>query len=550
MQILKIDQYMPWIVFAHIILVGCSTAVPPLRVLVSEARDLNQNVFILAFDHDAHLINPTEVQRAAERIADPDIKKIVILSYGWGNESVDATRYYYKALRWYLNGGVGTEERVVLLGNETKQLDGCIIIGIAWDSKALAASRFFSDMIPAPTFGDLLAWIPDTLLFPMSFWSKASTADRIGYGDLKDALEEMIRESEARKTERKQKDKEYIPPGPAPIYVIGHSFGARVISALVQTKQGNILLDNPFEYLHRVHGAVLIQPAMAEGNLPPGPPYHLPADEKRPATQPFPIVVTQSQHDHANSLLFPIANIPLNSYWTTTAEGRLAGTCERRSGQPYWRRLMVDGLRIPLSLALSALATPATYLHAQMNEIWDRHINYIPDSLAQLPVIEMPIWAVDEFIIEKGFGLKRQHWGHRHKGVFSLGALHESVARIATPSLPRFSKRDIHNLDSFLVTSNSKDNIIFVDVSDSVSVGDGLFSLVNWELDYASPWTDFTLAWLDPVGSHFHYREPASSHDFRERAVYQIIRRILNDEITVDKDLNPLPRLPKCTTTG
>ena len=482
------------------IFAGCAT-VPTLDSRVQESADFAPYLFVFSFDRDGQLVNPLELHRAIDRLKSSHIKKILILSYGWANESVDANQTYASHLRKYLRKGQDPDGLLQLTPEENESFQDWMIIGVAWDSSLLGFTRFFADLIPSPLLGNTLAVIPDIILFPLSFWSKASLADRIGFGGLKDTLDTLLDRGGA---------KDNLPN----IYAIGHSFGGRVISGLLQSRQGEVPISETFRYLHRVRGALLIQPALVNLNLPRGGPHPGPQAERE-----FPVIVTQSRHDHGNGFLFPIGNLPLNSYTATATEGVLSeflGPCLRRTHLSNAKKGFVDFLRIPGSALYTIIATPIHYVWEQVGQIRNRHVHYIPETLAQLPGAEIIVWGIDRGIM-RPLGAQ-QFWGDKHKGAFSLGSLNESSARLYSPPLFANTQAEIHSIETFLsLEKMSHSNIIYVDVSDAVS--EGIFGV-----SYTNPAIDFTLGWIDPVGSHFKYHN---------KAVYKIMDRLLTDQITV-----------------
>ncbi len=481
------------------LLVGCASA-SHMESRLKESADFAPHLFIFTFDRDGQLVNPSELYRAIERLKSGHTKKILVLSFGWANESVEASETYPGYIRRYLRKGKNPDDPLDLSPEEKQTLQDWMIIGVAWDSSLLGFSRFFADLIPSPLLGNTLAVIPDTILFPLSFWSKSSLADRIGFGGLKDTLEVLLDQGSA---------EDNLPT----IYAIGHSFGGRVVSDLLQTRQGEVPISETFLYLDRVRGALLIQPAQVSLNLPRGGPHPGPQ-----ADSDFPVIVTQSRHDHGNGFLFPIGNLPLNSYTATATEGvftELFGLCKRRTQLSAKAKGIIDFFRIPVSTIATIIATPIAFLWEQVGQIRNRHVNYIPDTFAQLPGAEIIVWGIDESIM-RPLGVQ-QLWGNRHKGMFSFGSLNESAARLHSPPMFTTKEAEIHSIEAFLKLEKFSHNVIYVDVSDAMS--EGIFGV-----NYNNPAIDFTLGWFDPVGSHFHYHN---------ESVYKIMDRLLTDQITV-----------------
>lgn len=475
---------------------GCSSS--RLTDRLDESQEFWPYLFTFAFDQEGELLNPSEVNRAAARLKQGGVKKLLVLSFGWGNESIDAEKTYSAFIRSYLRRGKTTDGQLTLTPDERKDLEEWMIIGVAWDSSLTGFSHFVSDLLPAPRLAQYLGFVPDVALFPISFWAKSSAADRIGFGGLKDALEQTIIRSA-------------IEPAELAIYGIGHSFGGRILSGLFQSKQGEVPIARAFTFQNNVKGMVLIHPAMASLNLPRGGPVPFMED-----MEDFPIVVIQNWHDHANGFLFPIANIPLNAYTATGTEGVVSEfvSCQRRTEQSVLTRTAIDILRIPLSIAYTGISSPVSYMWGQASEIINRRFNYILDSMAQLPLIEIMIWATDKGLEKLD---AKQHWGERHKGIFTLGPLSESAGRLVVSPIGTFQQAPVYEVGPFLRLEESKLPWIFVDVSNEA--GKGIYGM-----NYNNRIADFTLGWLDPIGSHFYYHE---------RAIYDVIDRVLSHPVVI-----------------
>lgn len=479
-----------------ITLTGCSSS--RLADRLEQSQEFSPYLFTFAFDQEGELLNPSEVNRAAARLKQGGIKRLLVLSFGWGNESIDAEKTYSSFIKSYFRRGQNQDGPLKLTLDERRDLEESMIIGVAWDSSLTGVGRFVNDLLPAPRLASYLGFFPDILLFPVSFWAKAGMADRIGFGGLKDALEQTILRAS-------------IEPSELSIYGIAHSFGARILSALFQSKQGEVPITNVFKYQGNVKGVILIHPAMASLNLPRGGPLPLMEDVKD-----FPVIVIQNRHDHANGFLFPIANVPLNAYTATGIEGGLSEliSCQRRTDQSILTRTSIDTLRIPLSIAFTGIINAVSILWGQVDEVVNRGFNYIPDSLAQLPLLEVLIWAADK-------GLEKwdanQHWGEGHKGIFSLGPLIESTGRLLVSPLGTFKRAPIYNIEEFLRLEKSDLPWIFVDVSPEA--GKGLYGG-----SYVKPFLDFTLGWLDPIGSHFYYHE---------EKIYDLVHRVLSRPVDI-----------------
>jgi hypothetical protein len=465
----------------------------------------------LSFDRYGRLTNPYELDIAvSELAAHPEVERIAIVAYGWDNDG-EASLGAYDAL----------------LHGILEQLPGrTAIIGIAWDSSQTGIRKLLNDIVPLPVIADSVAAIPDRVLFPLSFWSKAAMADRIGFGGLRGALNELFGAAYPEGTRHPE------------LYLIGHSFGTRILCALLTDKLGIQKVGAaPFASQPHVRGALLIQPALAAANLP-----------REPS---FPIMITQSEHDHANGFLFPIANVIVNAYSFTAAEAviqqRLFAPVERTAksaakgagdalgrgddaeqaapveepeqkpgtarrilrplqfpAQAYraTRRTSSELLGIPGAALFSLVAVPVQYAYAQGVGLASNPVDHVMDTLAQVPGVEIGVSLT-------GSALGREvPWGRRSKGFLALGGLHESLGRLATPAWPGklpYAWYTLKTLESAPPAAKdcalpSCTGVLLVDVSDGVGGG--------WYGDLRNPWINGTLGWLDPIGTHSVYADP------------------------------------------
>ncbi len=462
----------------------------------------------LSFDRYGRLTKPYELDIAVSELrAHPEVERIAIVAYGWDNDG-EASLGAYDAL----------------LHGILEQLPGrTAIIGIAWDSSQTGIRKLLNDIVPLPVLADSVAAVPDRVLFPLSFWSKAAMADRIGFGGLRGALNELFASA--------------YPDGARhpELYLIGHSFGTRILCALLTDKLGiQPVGAAPFGSQSQVRGVLLIQPALAAANLPRDPTY--------------PIVITQSEHDHANGFLFPIANVIVNAYSFTAAEAviqqRLFAPVEktaksaaqgagnvlgRRSEPPKpteqteqkpgtarrilrplqfpaqayraTRRTSSELLGIPGAALFSLVAVPVQYVYAQGVGLASHPVDHVMDTLAQIPGVEIGV-----NLTGKALG-REVPWGRRSKGFLALGGLHESLGRLATPAWPGKLPYTWYTLKTLEAAPGGTDcalpsctGVLLVDVSDGVGGG--------WYGDLRNPWITGTLGWLDPIGTHSVYADP------------------------------------------
>ncbi len=124
------------------------------------------------------------------------------------------------------------------------------------------------------------------------------------------------------------------------------------------------------------------------------------------------------------------------------------------------------------------------------------------DTLAQLPVVEVPVWALDRL-------LEREvPWGTLGKGFFSFGSLLEAAGRASTPGLLARDAYPVYTPDRLLGETWPTAcglplcaGVFAVDATSIVRTG-------SFGEDLESPWVDFTIGWLDLVGAHGDYRNP------------------------------------------
>jgi hypothetical protein len=277
-------------------------------------------------------------------------------------------------------------------------------------------------------------------------------------------------------------------------------------------------------------------------------PASVPANLVREAD--YPVIATMSRHDHANGALFPIANIPLNAFGFTAFEALLrqpvdlARKTVRRSvkttveavgraipriqepeepeppeeapaepsrdfdplleipghGEFVLRRTLVEIAAVPAALAFTIVATPLNYVYVQGYGLWVSPGGHVMDTLAQLPLVEIPVDAL-------GWALGRDvPFGQRSKGFFELGPVLEPVGRLLTPAVTGPRLHEPVAADDVLDPSTPCgllvcNGLLVVDLSDEVTYGIYGENLGNRLWDY-------TLGWLDPIGAHGDYRNP------------------------------------------
>ncbi|UCE87265.1 MAG: hypothetical protein JSU66_05955 [Deltaproteobacteria bacterium] len=473
----------------------------------AERREFH-GFYVLTFNRRGDLMDPLEQALAIQELrTSPEINRIVIFCYGWANDGESSYSTYLKTLREMGAGGSGTGPRTTA------------IIAVGWDSSQTGVRKLLNDLLPFPALADALAFVPDTLLFPLSFWSKSAQADRIGFGGLRNSLNEIFTAV-------------YPDPETRPdVYLVGHSFGTRVLSGLMQDRMlGLPVQAEAFVAADRVKGAVLLQPALVPANL------HRSAE--------YPVMVTQSRHDNANGFLYPLANALINAYSFTGFEGLFeyqvlspiqsgiettVGTVAdvvtsprdradadaepppdtapeeptlRSRAALRVRRLVAEVLSVPATLAFTLVALPANYAYEQTRALVTHPIDHVMDTLAQLPLVEIPVYALD-----RALG-REVRWGTLSKGFLSFGALHEASGHAAAPGLahdpyPVYTPRQLEafSADASPCGLPVCEGVFGVEASSIVRTG-------SYGQDLENPWIDFTIGWLDLIGAHGDYKRP------------------------------------------
>lgn len=455
-------------------------------------------LYILSFNAWGELQNPAERDFAREQLAlDPTIERIIVLSYGWANDG-QASYATYRSLVEQMLANAPPEGRKNLA-----------VIAVGWDSSQSGFRKLTHDIIPLPGIGEAIAWVPDKVLFPVSFWSKAAQADRIGFGGLRESLNEILSVYET---------PEQMPE----LFLIGHSFGTRIVSGLVNDDLGGIRIGaTPFHYADRVRGMVLLQPALVLENL------YEDAD--------YPVMATMSQHDHAVGFLYPLANVPLNSLgfsiFEALVQAQFLGRIEKgvgtatsvteelavrtpglpgrpvrgqgSIGPPESPQVLQRGLRkgwrtmgevlaLPLNLAFTIVITPVDYTYIQVRSFATHPISHTMDSLAQIPLVEIPVESVSRLLGHDVI------WGQRSKGIFTLGPIHEGVGRMVPPRLFKRRPIPIYSLKELAALSAPPNGVFVVDATPIVRRG-------MFGADLSKPWINYTVGWIDPTGAHGDY---------------------------------------------
>ena len=494
----------------------------------------NLHFYPLQFDRNGKLMNYTTLIRATREIdaswhtnlfscgghscaVSKPINKIIVASFGWNHTHAEAEKSYKDWFDRYFEANGLTGDRLT---------NGWAVFCVSWDSTPTGLKTFLNDYLVSPKVSDFLAAAPDKISVPVTFWAKSALADRIGYHDLKFAVEYIYENGY---------DDETRPH--ADIYLLGHSFGCRVLSGVANTRKlfnsDNGGKEFKFQTDNAIKAGVFIQPALAALNLP--------STEK----MKYPLIITQSRHDHLNSLLFPIGSIVINPAVSTAFETAKFGshplftpgtnhfltvgapnlltntiaknttleekeitrgrTFRRETGQ-YLNELGTEFWRLPYSLAISPFCLTSGYIKSQRDELkgknWRR---YVPNTLAQLPGVEVPVQLL---------GLN-----DHHKGALNFGSLNESVARTT------FDK-----VNMLTLTPPTEPGIHFE--NGEKEIRHGIFE------DYQKEMWDFTVGWVDPLGAHNDYEPDSHSEKKKNKAekskdeesnkIFKLVHAVLN----------------------
>lgn len=485
-----------------------------------EARLPQPRMFVLQFDKRGQLMNQhilldliRHVGGSLNTPGQRPLTNVVVASLGWNHDHHDFEAEYHSLLHDYLRYLTHTTNASQDLTSGRSMLRNAVFVGVSWDSTYSGVSEAINEVVPTESAGEILSKLVDLPLFPLSVWAKSTLADRIAMGDLKfslQALHDAVNQSQH----------------PLRYHYLGHSFGCRIVSGLFGTR----LEDNREMVRREIHGStaapfkwdlmaikfedtrqgdsftfrrntasmVLMLPAMTVNNLPDAQKYR------------FPLFVIQSRHDHINGTFFPIANLPFNTYVGSSSEavqrhlydaedGSLWRSNTNRFSQWLWNRTLRKGceflfdLGTPIvSVAASGVRIPISYWKGQRAELTDPNhslLYYIPDTLAQIPIVKLPVQLLDPT------GKVGQH-----KGLLNFGPEHESVARMAWTTnggaLTNVIARLRHPAGERFAPG------IYYVQSETAS----RHSMAgNW-LDFQNRAKDHSIGWLDPVGSHADFR--------------------------------------------
>ncbi len=518
---------------------GCA---PPARVsrdIGPGASEVPRNFFLLRVDAYGAVENPIESERIAAVLAQGQIRRIIVMSYGWNNRPGEAEATYLDTLRLYSR-------------TFSVSWDGILVIGVAWESGSGGVVRTVADILPLPDLAQTVGTRSDQVLLPLTFWSKGALADRVGYFGLRAELNrilsavypsvhleihnerslyrgprtscedggrlrgvmgplvEQLASSEgsveetvyspptaaAPQPEQRRKcldEQTTVPPIPD-IYLVGHSFGTRILSGLTNEQLGGFTpVIEPFLGRGAVAGAVFFQPALSVLNVDPHATY--------------PIVATMSRHDHANRFLYPLANVMLSAYvFTGMQAGRMTFAAlwdsltdpEDRSdpASARWYTPLIDVLSLPLVVAYSVATLPLDYGYDQIAAVLRGQpgiVGQILDTTGNLPLLEIPT--------DLAAAALDADWGRSRKGFLEMGGQRESVGGDLAIAIGANRTRAV-DLGTWLSDGSGieQEGLTVVDASSIVS--EGLLGNLN------QPLVDYTVGWIDPIGAHSDFLHP------------------------------------------
>jgi hypothetical protein len=454
--IFKICRYCRFlsILFLSFFLLGCGgpASIKDNLYLDRSVHQINQFTYFLAFDNNGRFTSHRELNRAIEDLSKDDdgkkINKIVILSLGWGHDRDELVQAYEKLLANY----AWWKTR-----NGKREKEGFAVFCLLWESSLASAGNLFADILPIP---NALISLLSTPLQPITYWSKARLADKIGFGDLKEVIDELETGIDSERNqiipkycdklkETQDKSLKRYNCKPLEMYFIAHSFGSRIVTSLLtdpisrpndsdasaETTDENKNGYSSISFLKGpdiVKGVLLIQPALSSYEI----------ERINIGKLKYPLMVTESRHDHLNRLLFPMANLPLNSANFRMVEefkNEVISTCPNKIIDLCRSRTYSDGLdyyMIPFHFPLSALSIAMYYPYGQVVEMGNRGWRYIPDTLEQMPLVEIPVEWINNKVYTSKDAEDNNYWGHLHKGLFNFGLFHESAATYIDGHVP------------------------------------------------------------------------------------------------------------------
>jgi len=142
---------------------------------------------------------------------------------------------------------------------------------------------------------------------------------------------------------------------------------------------------------------------------------------------------------------------------------------------------------------------------------WTWRTNYLTSTLAQVPVVKIPI----QLTLNSGY----------HKGVFDAGRWHEAASRIS------FDSTNILSPASTVDSTNSPRSLTLQRHGVQFVNADDLMSRPSYRhsLDYRNPYWNYTVGQLDPIGGHNDY-EPNIGHDAHPE-IFDWIHFLLHDSV-------------------
>jgi len=165
------------------------------------------------------------------------------------------------------------------------------------------------------------------------------------------------------------------------------------------------------------------------------------------------------------------------------------------------RRAIGEILALPVNFLFSLAAIPIGYLYTQGHGLVTQPVTHVMDTLAQIPLVEIPVDGLS-------YALGREvPWGQRGKGLFMLGSLNEGMGRLVPPAMIG-SQVPIYSLSDISQMKAPPNGVFVVDASDIIKRGALGFDRSNHLFDY-------TLGWLDPMGSHSDLKNPETMGLYR-----------------------------------
>lgn len=396
------------------------------------------------------LISQVELDDIASRlrtmVATGDPVELTVVCYGWNTRPAEADAFYVDFAAGLLKRSMIARDRPPRA--PSRQL----FVGVAWDSALTVTTDTLDKVLPAPLLATTIGAIPDALAFPLTFWSRASAADRVGYLGIASLLRSLGRAG--------------VLDSGVSIHLIGHSFGGRAVA------QACLALRNDPVEVH-IADAILVQPAMPEMLVPDG-------------SGRYVVVVTYNTYDKANKMLFPAANFVVPTFWFSKVEEGEADEWGSEAFSLFTSTALSPALWAAWGAVDFALILIAGTTLPSLDSDGRAFSNITPAATAsELPLVGDAVRKVGA----KASG--DAAWGRRSAPVFSGGWWLQSAG--ASP----LSGSGVGRVVSYPEFMESKPctGVYRVDLSSVVYRS----SILGYDM---RAWWAQLFSWIDPIGTH------------------------------------------------